>query len=197
MVFKVVQFVFQLMFKYRIRSRMLMSWVKSWIRRRCNGVRHRGWSWWMMMNREPGMGWRCNGWINGLSWCERSNILNQDVRDRASSTDRDISGLTQRQAMGECTKVLAVDGDSVLSMFSGDCDFKRLMGLNRVPPITLLSSGDLVQQMISHDCVFLRSNVDLKHRVISWLQGSATLNVYRAPNFRQIFFVISHCNYRR
>lgn len=173
-----------------------MSWVKSGIWGRRNWERHRRWGWWVMMNREARMSWSRNGWINWLSWCERSNILNYDVSDRASSTDRNISGLTQRQAMRECAKVLAVDGDSILRMFSGDCDFKRLMGLNRIPPVALFSSRHLVQQMVSHDCVFLRTNIDLKHRVIPRLQSCATLNVYRAPIFRQIFCVISRCNYR-
>lgn len=75
-------------------------------------------------------------------------------------------------------------------MFSGNCDLERLMSLNWAAPMTFFSPPNLILESVSYDCIFLRSNTDVQHAVVSRFQSCTALNVYHQSEI----FVISQCN---
>lgn len=132
---QVTHFFLKFMFKYRVRSWVLMSWIQSWIRWWCRW-RHR---WW---RRHMMMGWISWGtWWNRVDWMvmdrwkswgrDGSNTFQQNVGNRTSSTDRNVASQVQRQTVVEGAEMPTINGDAVHRMLRGDSNFKRLVSLNR------------------------------------------------------------------
>lgn len=182
MMLQVTHFVHQFFFKYRVRCWMLMSGIEAWIRWRSCWGWHWRWCRWMVMvmnnvDRGPGMNWI--GWINVDRWLTR--LIHRDVRNVASSADRNESHQVQRQTISEDAEVLTVDQDSVLRWIRSDCDLERLMSLHWHSSVTLFGSGNQTFAVIADDDVFLRTDVDAEHHIISRFQCCTALQVHNKP----------------
>ena len=57
--------------------------------------------------------------------------------------------------------------------------------------MTFFSSPNLILEMISNDRIFLGTNAEVKHHIVSWLESSATLQADLTAEKK--FTVISHC----
>lgn len=93
--------------------------------------------------------------------------------------------------MGKSTVMLTVDRNPVNSCVTVDYDLERLMGLNWAATMTFFAPILVVLKVIANNAVLLRTNAEVKHHVVSWLQCGATLNIYLKPeDSKSVFHIV-------
>lgn len=123
---------------------------------------------------------RVSGGYNRIAWVNvnrMTRLVDGNISDCTSSADRYVSRQVQWQAMNESAEILAVYRNLVNRWFRSDRNLKRLMSLNRIPTMTFLSPPNLIFKVIANNCIFLRSDTDVEHCIISWFQSRTALNI--------------------
>jgi hypothetical protein len=133
------------------------------------------------MNRKSWsrMDWMVDRWESGSS--DRSVLIAQDVRNRASSDDGNVANQIQRQTMRKSGEMLAVDSDPIHGMFSSDSDLERLVSLNWATSVAFFVPPRLVLEVVANDSILLRPDTDVQHAVIARFQSSSALEVDHKP----------------